>query len=136
MGLTAQLGTRAFRSRPHRKKWHFARELREIPSWMEPETRTYRDYLADFRAEFHDLRRDRKHASALDPDNYDDSQHLARTLLNGGSAGIIYPSVRHRGGTCIACFRPALVTNVREGVLVSIAIADSSTAPIIRVESN
>jgi hypothetical protein len=29
--------------------------------------------------------------------------------------GIIYPSVRHSGGTNLACFRPALVGNVRKG---------------------
>jgi hypothetical protein len=25
----------------------------------------------------------------------------------------VYPSVRRANGTCLACFRPALVTNVR-----------------------
>ena len=29
--------------------------------------------------------------------------------------GIIYPSVRHRGGTCIALLRPAAVQSVRQG---------------------
>lgn len=114
--------------------FHFARELREIPSWKEPETRSYRDYLADFRAEFHDLRKDPAHADALDPDSYDASQQLARTLLNRGSAGIVFPSVRHRGGTCIACFRPALVTNVREGALVKIGYRDPWQEPTISVE--
>lgn len=114
--------------------FHFARELREIPSWKEPETRSYRDYLADFRAEFHDLRNDPGHADALDPESYDASQHLARTLLNRGSAGIVFPSVRHRGGTCIACFRPALVTNVREGALVQIGYGDPWQEPKISVE--
>ena len=28
----------------------------------------------------------------------------------------MYPSVRLAGGTCVACFRPALVGNVRRGV--------------------
>jgi hypothetical protein len=36
-------------------------------------------------------------------------------LLGSGSAGIVYPSVRHTEGVCIACFRPPLVLNVREG---------------------
>jgi hypothetical protein len=26
---------------------------------------------------------------------------------------VVYPSVRRAGGTCVACFRPALVGNVR-----------------------
>jgi hypothetical protein len=32
-----------------------------------------------------------------------------------GSLGIVYPSVRREGGTCIACFRPSIVANVRKG---------------------
>jgi hypothetical protein len=35
--------------------------------------------------------------------------------MEAGSLGVVYPSVRHQGGTCLACFRPALVTNVRRG---------------------
>ena len=27
---------------------------------------------------------------------------------------MVYPSVRHGGGTCVAAFRPALVMNVRK----------------------
>ena len=51
----------------------------------------------------------------LDPDSYVESQALAEALLEADSLGVIYPSVRHAGGTCVACFRPALVTNVRRG---------------------
>lgn len=114
--------------------YHFGEELREIQSWREPEARTYRDYLADFRAEFHDVRGDAGHASSLNPASYVASQSLARTLLNQGSAGVVYPSVRHTGGTCIACFRPALVTNVREASLVTITFADPSKPPAVTVE--
>ena len=74
---------------------------------------TYDDYTADFSAEFHDLRSAPPYMrSTLDPDTYVDSQALAERLLDAGSLGVVYPSVRHAGGTCIACFRPALVTNV------------------------
>jgi len=54
-------------------------------------------------------------------------------LLNRGSAGVVYPSVRHSGGTCIACFRPALVGNLREGALVTFAFPDASHPPKMRV---
>jgi len=74
---------------------------------------TYDDYLADFSANFHDLRRARGFKACLDPASYVQSQALAEQLLEAGSLGIVYPSVRHEGGTCLACFRPALVTNVR-----------------------
>jgi len=74
---------------------------------------TYDDYLADFSAAFHDLRRGRQTRAYLDPDSYVASQELAERLLDAGSLGVIYGSVRHGGGTCVACFRPALVANVR-----------------------
>jgi hypothetical protein len=77
---------------------------------------TYDDYAADFSAEFHDLRQSKRFAKFLAPETYVASQQLAEELLARGSLGIVYPSVRNSGGTCIACFRPALVTNVRKGV--------------------
>ena len=83
---------------------------------------TYDDYLADFTASFHDLRPSTRVRSlraggvfraCLDPDSYVASQQLAEQLLEAGSLGVIYPSVRRARGTCISCFRPALVANVR-----------------------
>ena len=73
------------------------------------------DYLADFSGEFHDLRRAKRFAACLDPASYVSSQTLAEKLLESGSPGVIYPSVRHRRGTCLACFDPKRVANVRRG---------------------
>ena len=87
-------------------------ELAEI-GWSEEEV-TYDDYLADFSAELHDIRRDKRFARALAPDSYVASQRLAEELLDANSLGIVYPSVRRRRGICLACFRPALVMNVRK----------------------
>lgn len=93
----------------HRRLW-----LQET-AWEEEDVASYVDYQADFHAEFHDLRGRRQFAACLDPDSYKVSQKLAQQLLELGSAGVVYPSVRRHGGTCIACFRPVLVTNVRRG---------------------
>jgi RES domain-containing protein len=93
--------------------FHKSVELAEV-DWFEDEI-TYDDYLADFSADFHDLRADARFASCLAPSSYVASQDLAQELLDAGSLGIVYPSVRRRGGTCVACFRPALVMNVRKG---------------------
>ena len=93
--------------------WHKSVELAEV-GWLE-ESITYDDYLADFGGEYHDIRDDPARRNCLDSASYTDSQLLAETLLAEGSPGIIYPSVRHEGGTCLACFRPALVGNVRKG---------------------
>lgn len=91
--------------------FHKTAELAEIG--MPDESVTYDDYLADFRAEFHDLRDARGFRACLDPDSYVASQALAADLLAHGSLGLVYPSVRRAAGTCLACFRPALVTHVR-----------------------
>ena len=75
----------------------------------------YQCMLADFTATFHDVRGQSRYAACLAPDSYIESQLLAERLLDGGSLGILYPSVRREGGTNLACFRPALVGNVRKG---------------------
>ena len=111
--------------------FHKVEELREI-NWQEKETFLYADFLADFRGGFHDIRGDADYAKCLDPNSYATSQELARELLDKGSAGVIYPSVRHNGGTCVACFRPALVNNVRKGGQVSVEFENALAAPVIR----
>lgn len=92
--------------------WRKSVELAEI-DWPD-ESITYDDYLADFGGAFHDIRQDAQYVECLDPDSYVASQSLAAELLREGSPGLIYPSVRHSDGTCLVCFRPALVGNVRK----------------------
>jgi hypothetical protein len=111
--------------------YHKAKELQEI-RWRERETFTYVDFLADFRGAFHDIRSDASFGNCLDPESYRDSQRLAVELLEAGSAGVVYPSVRHGGGTCIACFRPALVNNVRKSASIAIVFENAFAAPEIR----
>ncbi len=101
--------------------FHKTQELAEV-NWSEPETFTFDDFFADFRADFHDLRHDATFADCLNPTDYARSQALAATLLAEGSSGIVYPSVRRKRGTCIVCFRPALVMNVRRGRPVTLRI--------------
>jgi hypothetical protein len=91
--------------------FHKSIELAEIGQWHEAVS--YDDYLADFSTPLHDLRDDAPSADCLSPDSYVVSQELAERLLAAGSGGVVYPSVRRAGGTCVACFRPALVGHVR-----------------------
>jgi hypothetical protein len=65
--------------------------------------------------ELHDIRNAAEFADSLALESYLASQELGQRLLDAGSLGLIYPSVRHRTGVCIACFRPTLVMNVRKG---------------------
>ena len=112
---------------PDRGAWYAAFELRTAQAEVAfhktvqlaevgrfEDDMTMDDYRADFSGEFHDLRNASGFADCLDPDSYVLSQALAEQLLDVGSLGIVYPSVRRAGGTCLACFRPALVMNVRK----------------------
>ncbi len=114
--------------------FHRADELKEI-GWNDQEISPYIDYLADFRHEFHDIRGDRDFVDCLDPNRYAASQTLGFTLLTSGSAGIVYPSVRHNDGICIACFRPPLVLNVREGPMVTFTFVGAEMTAVV-VESD
>jgi hypothetical protein len=78
----------------------------------------YRDFLADFSGQFHYLDSNESQACLQPgpiPQCHGAPQALANALLYAGSNGIVYPSVRYPSGTCIACFRPALVFHPRRG---------------------
>ncbi len=91
--------------------FHKAVEYAEIQRF--DDAVTYDDYMADFSGELHDLRGSSRASDWLAPDSYVESQALAERLLAAGSQGILYPSVRRAGGTCLCCMRPTLVANVR-----------------------
>lgn len=91
----------------------------------------YQCMLADFTATFHDLRNQPRYDDCLAADSYVASQTLAERLLDGGSLGILYPSVRRDGGVNLACFRPALVGNVRKGAVYRLTWQGS---PVPKIE--
>lgn len=112
--------------------FHKSVQLAEIDRFED--SVTYDDHLADFSATFHDLRRARRAFKAcLDPDSYVESQALAERLLENGSLGVVYPSVRFSGGTCVSCFRPALVVNVRRNKTYRFTW-DGRPAPVVTLE--
>ena len=78
------------------------------------DTVSYQLYLSNFSAAFHDLRAFEEKEKYLSPQSYQESQLLASQLLESGSMGLIFPSVRAPGGTNLVCFRPALVNDVRK----------------------
>lgn len=93
--------------------YHRNRHYLEI-KWDEPEQTRYLDMRADFIGDFHDCRGE-GFENVLSPTSYAASQALAASLLASGSLGVVYPSVRFQPGSCLACFRPALVGNLRRG---------------------
>jgi hypothetical protein len=105
----ASLDTSIAETRYHREI--FLRATRQGP--LELDMRTY---LTDVSANFHDIRgkRDRM-PDIYDPDSYVASQKLARSLRLAGSNGVVFDSVRHAGGQCLAIYRPRLIQNCRQG---------------------
>ena len=73
-----------------------------------PTDSDFRVYVGKVDRALHDLRGP-GHAAYLDPDDYTAAQVLAEQLRSDGSNGIVYPSVRHPTGECIAAFWPDVV---------------------------
>lgn len=92
---------------------------------------TYDDWLADFQADFHVLDPPEDFSHFLQPEPvpqcYAASQVLARRLLDEGSNGLVYPSVRYQGSKCIVCFRPALVYNPHRSERLEITLTANKT---------
>ncbi|MFN7103543.1 MAG: RES family NAD+ phosphorylase [Pseudorhizobium sp.] len=77
----------------------------------------YAEMFCSLSGEFLDLENRSDHP-ALAPDTrvgYPVGNLLADRARAQGLNGILYPSVRHAGGTCFAVLRPAAVQSVRQG---------------------
>tara|TARA_R110001583_G_scaffold183806_2_gene342596 strand:+ start:9542 stop:10546 length:1005 start_codon:yes stop_codon:yes gene_type:complete len=95
--------------------WHLTCELENTGIFEN--TTAYRELIAGFNAPFHDLT-PHPQATALDPSPaiaYPVGQALARIILASGGNGLLYSSVRHADGHCIAALRPHLVQNILQG---------------------
>jgi RES domain-containing protein len=78
-------------------------------------SRDYRCYGCRIGGRHVDLRSpDEGLAAVLDPLSWSVSQALGERLRAAGSDGILYPSLRHRGGENVAVFRPSLVGAVSQ----------------------
>jgi RES domain-containing protein len=94
----------------------------------------YGEMLASMAGVFVDLRQTPTHAS-LDPNpaaGYSAGNALAAAARAAGHNGIIYPSVRHYGGTCIVALWPNVVQSVVQGSMFRLTWAGS---PDFRVKA-
>jgi RES domain-containing protein len=94
--------------------FHKTRELMAI-NVFEEET-FYNGLQASFIGRFHDVRDLAATPDCLLPDvdvAYPAGQALAKGLLGVKSRGLIYPSVRNPGGTCLVAFQEIVVQDVR-----------------------
>jgi RES domain-containing protein len=79
----------------------------------------YAEMFCSLAGDFLDLRQQPGHP-ALGADisaAYPAGNALAERARAEGLNGIIYPSVRHQGGTCLVALRPAAVQSVRQGAV-------------------
>jgi hypothetical protein len=79
----------------------------------------YAELFASMAGEFVDLRGEPQHP-ALDPDpkrGYPAGNLVADAARARGLNGVIYPSVRDKGGTCVAALRPNAVQSVAPGAV-------------------
>lgn len=74
---------------------------------------TMRVYEGSVRQPLHDIRTV-QYKNLHDPQDYSASQLFGRKLKESESWGIIYNSVRHNKGTCIAVFRPPAISIPRQ----------------------
>lgn len=92
---------------------HQARRLadsRDEPGWISD----MRELVGRVRAELVDIRGG-GFESLLAPDDYAPSQAFARYHRDAGVNGIVYPSVRNRGGECLAAFWPDVIAMPVQG---------------------
>jgi RES domain-containing protein len=96
--------------------YHLTRELRRVNDF--DAVVDYAELFASFAGEFVDLRNAEPRPDCLHPDpavGYPAGNSLARQARSNGHNGIVYPSVRHLGGTCLVALWPAAVQSVAQG---------------------
>lgn len=103
---------RSLETAVHETAYHRARFLaatREAPGEVD-----MRAYIGRIRRPLLDIRGPR-YNPLHDPDDYSAPQTYARPRRERGDWGLVYNSVRHDGGICIAAFRPPAVSIPTQG---------------------
>lgn len=92
----------------------------------------YAELFASFAGEFVDLRGSPEHpALSLDTAvGYAAGNALASAAKSAGVNGIIYPSVRHEGGTCLVALFPHAVQSVAQGDVYRLVWAGTQTPAV------
>jgi RES domain len=86
----------------------FMARTHELAGW----TSQFREIVLEISGALHDVRGiPAVHA----PDDYTNSQALGLALRSAGSDGVIYRSVRHKGGECAGLFFPDVAANAAQG---------------------
>ena len=99
--------------------FHMERELANVADFNA--TVDYAELFASFIGDFVDLRAARPRPEFLDPDPgkaYPAGNAFADAVRAASHYGIVYPSARHAGGTCLVALVPHAVQSVTKGSIV------------------
>jgi hypothetical protein len=99
--------------------FHMERELANIADFTA--TVDYAELYASFIGDFVDLREAKPRPDFLDPDpdkSYAAGNAFADAVRAAGHYGIVYPSARHSGGTCLVALVPHAVQSVAQGAVI------------------
>ncbi len=99
--------------------FHMERELANVGDFHA--TVEYAELYASFVGDFVDVRRLEPTPEFLDPDpekGYPPGNQFADAVRAAGHYGIVYPSVRKVGGTCVVALVPHAVQSVAQGCVV------------------
>jgi hypothetical protein len=100
--------------------FHMERELANIGDFNA--TVDYVELYASFIGDFVDLRDATPEFLDPDPDkSYPAGNAFADAVRSAGHYGIVYPSARHTGGTCLVALVPHAVQSVRQGAVIRLA---------------
>jgi len=113
--------------------FHISRELERVRDWHA--TVEWGEMWASFAGAFVDLRGVEPRPVCLDPDiatGYPAGNLVAREVREAGHNGIIYPSVRRAGGTCLVALWPHVVQSVTQGAVIR-AVWNGSSVPVVAV---
>ena len=112
---------------------HIGRELERIRNWHAAVE--WSEMWASFAGSYVDLRSVAPPPECLHPDvevGYPPGNTLARETRDAGHNGIVYPSVRAPGGTCLVALWPHAVQSVTQGAIVRTAWSGSRIIPSAR----
>jgi RES domain-containing protein len=102
--------------------FHMERELANVTDFNA--TVDYAELYAGFIGDFVDLRDAKPRPEVLDPDpgkSYAAGNAFADAVRSAGHYGIVYPSMRHAGGTCLVALTPHAVQSVAQGAVIRLA---------------
>lgn len=111
--------------------FHIARELERLQNWHA--TVDWSEMWASFAGDFVDLRGIEPPPPCLHPDieiGYPAGNAVARATREAGHNGILYPSVRRAGGTCLVALWPHAVQSVTQGTVIR-AVWNGTGVPVV-----